>query len=226
MYCKNNLLFIICKALFVLLCGYGLALHIAACRWSDFNYYTVLSNALCFLYFLVSLVLNLRRLAHRQHTVTWRPRLEGAVLFAITVTLLVYHFMLRPPHPTRALNPDYFSTLNIVQHYAVPFAVIFDWLLFAPKRRWRRTDPLSWVLIPFAYFIYILIRAPFAGDIAGTGSPYPYAFIDIQMLGIRRVLLNVLLLTPAMILLAYLYYFLDRALFRLGGVLRRRAVRR
>ena len=216
MYCKNNIFFIVFKFIFVIICGFGLSMHIIDRQWADFNYYTVLSNAFCFVYFLVSLIVNLQRLYHRQHTFTWRPRLEGAVLFTITVTLLIYNFMLKPPHPTPAINPDFFSPLNIIQHYIVPFAVIFDWLVFVPKRRWRRADPISWVLIPFAYFIYILIRAPFAGDIAGTESPYPYAFIDIQLLGIRRVLLNVLWLAPAMILLAYAYFFLDIALYRLG----------
>ena len=211
-----NFISVFFKAMFVAVCGYGLSLHIVGGHWADFNYYTVLSNAFCFVYFLISLVINLKRLAQRQHTYSWRPRLEGAVLFTITVTLLIYNFMLRPPHPSRALNPDFFSPLNIIQHYIVPFAVIFDWLLFAPKRHWRKTDPLSWILIPFAYFIYILIRAPFAGDIAGTSSPYPYAFIDIQMIGIKKVMINVLWLTPAMILLAYAYYFLDWVIYRAG----------
>ena len=96
MYVKSNWFFILYKTLLVIAAAYGLHFHMAAGKWGDFNYYTVLSNAVCFFYFLASLVFNVRRLARGCHTVTWRPRAEGAVVFCITVTFLIYHFILRP----------------------------------------------------------------------------------------------------------------------------------
>ena len=86
MYVKSNWFFILYKALLVIAAAYGLHFHMAAGKWGDFNYYTVLSNAVCFFYFLASLVFNVRRLVRGCHTVTWRPRAEGAVVFCITVT--------------------------------------------------------------------------------------------------------------------------------------------
>lgn len=95
MYVKSNWFFILYKALLVIAAAYGLHFHMAAGKWGDFNYYTVLSNAVCFFYFLASLVFNVRRLVRGCHTVTWRPRAEGAVVFCITVTFLIYHFILQ-----------------------------------------------------------------------------------------------------------------------------------
>src|SRR5699024_6786374 len=170
MYIKSNWFFIVYKTLLVVLAAYGLHFHMTAGKWGDFNYYTVLSNAACFLYFLVSLVYNARRLARHRHTATWKPRLEGAVVFCIMVTFLIYNFILRPEAFRMGNGGSFYSVLNMVQHYIVPLMVLLDWLLFCPKGRWRRYDPASWLLIPLVYFIYILIRAPFAGDIGGTSS--------------------------------------------------------
>lgn len=222
MYIKSNWFFITYKALLVFIAAYGLYFHISAGKWGDFNYYTVISNAVCFVYFLISLAVNIRRLAGKRHVTTWKPRIEGAVVFCITVTMLIYNFVLRPETFQMGNGGNFYSVLNMVQHYIVPTMAILDWLLFCPKGRWRRYDPVSWLLIPLVYFIYILIRAPFAGNIAGTSSPYPYGFIDIQMYGVGTVAHNVLLAALGMLALAYLIYFIDRGLARLGSEFRRR----
>ena len=44
MYVKSNWFFILYKALLVIAAAYGLHFHMAAGKWGDFNYYTVLSN--------------------------------------------------------------------------------------------------------------------------------------------------------------------------------------
>ena len=85
---------------------------------------------------------------------------------------------------------DVYAVLNRLQHYAVPLMALVGWLLRCPKGRLRPSAPLTWLLMPLAYFLYILIRAPFAGNIAGTSSPYPYGFIDIQLHGIAVVARN------------------------------------
>ncbi len=215
MQIRNNWFFMLWKAVLVIVCGYGLSYHMTAGRWGDFNYYTVLSNTVCLLYFLTAFALNARRQAKGKRTVTWRPKLEAAVTFCISVTFLIYHFVLRPEAFRMGNGGDFYSVLNMVQHYAVPLMTIGDWLLFCPKGRLRRTSPLTWLLIPLAYFLYILIRAPFAGDIPGTSSPYPYGFIDIQRYGIAVVARNAGLALIGMLALGYLLYGIDRGLTRL-----------
>ena len=214
MHIRKNWFFLLWKAVLVIACGYGLSYHMTAGRWGDFNYYTVLSNTVCFLYFLTALVLNIRRVARGKRVATWRPRLEAAVTFCITVTFLIYHFVLRPEAFRMGNGGDFYSVLNMIQHYVVPLMTLGDWLLLCPKGRLRPSAPLTWLLMPLAYFLYILIRAPFAGNIAGTSSPSPYGFIDIQLHGIAVVARNAAVALAGMLLLAYLLYAIDRLLAR------------
>lgn len=223
MYIRNNWFFMLWKAVLLIACGWGLSFHMAAGRWGDFNYYTVLSNTVCLLYFLTAFVLNARRLARGRRTVTWRPKTEGAVTFCITVTFLIYHFVLRPEAFRMGNGGDFYSVLNMLQHYVVPLMTIGDWLLFCPKGRLRRSAPFAWLLMPLAYFLYILIRAPFAGNIAGTESPYPYGFIDIQLYGLAVVASNAALALVGMLALAYLLYGADRGMARIARNRRRKA---
>ncbi len=215
---RNNWFFMLWKAALVAACIFGLAHHVGPGRWSDFNYYTILSNTVCLLYFGASLAVNLPGTLRGREAAAWHPRLEGAVVFGITVTLLIYHFVLRPGDI--AAGKAFYTPLNMTQHYVVPIMSILDWLLLCPKGRWRPGDPLLCLLLPLAYFVYILLRAPFAGNIGDTGSPYPYGFIDVQALGVGRVALNALLCAAGMLSLAYVYYLLDRWL---GSTARKRA---
>ncbi len=215
MYVKNNWAFVVYKFVLLAVCGYGIACHMNG-DWASFNYYTVLSNTACFVYFLTSLVVNIRRMAAGESVETWRPRVEGAVVFCITVTFLIYHFVLRPEAFRMGNDGNFYSALNMAQHYIVPIMTIGDWLLFCPKGKWRKGDPASWLLIPLFYFVYILIRAPFAGNIGGTSSPYPYAFIDIQANGVGVVARNALLAAVGMLALAYILYAVDMLLARAG----------
>lgn len=215
MYLKNTYAFIAFKVIFVLICGYGLLLHMGPGKWSSFNYYTVLSNAVCFLYFSASLVYNIRRLRAGKGVLTLRPRWEASVVFCITITFLIYHFILRPA--SFVMNDaGFFTASNMIVHYIVPAMTLLDWLLFCPKGRLLRFDPLYWLLIPLFYFVFIIIRAPFAGNIAGTDSPYPYDFMDIQAHGWGTVIGNIGWIALGMLVLAYVIYFIDLGLLRVS----------
>ncbi|MGI9037969.1 MAG: Pr6Pr family membrane protein [Gemmatimonadota bacterium] len=58
-----------------------------------------------------------------------------------------------------------------------------DWWLFAPKGelRWRAVG--AWLAYPLGFFAYSLIR----GELTGL---YAYPFIDVDVLGYGRVLVN------------------------------------
>ena len=88
------------------------------------------------------------------HTVTWRPRAEGAVVFCITVTFLIYHFIPRPEafRMGNGGKGSFYSVLNMVQHYIVPLMALLDWLLFCPKGRWRRYAPALLAAYPAGLF--------------------------------------------------------------------------
>lgn len=222
MYIKNKWASIIWRILFLIICAYGLSYHMREGRWGDFNYYTVLSNGVCFVYFLLSIVFTMGRPSERGVPVAWKPELEKAVVFCITVTFLIYNFILRPEEFKMGNGGSFYTTLNIVQHYIVPIMVILDWLLFCPKGGLRRWEPAVWLLMPVTYLAYILLRAPIAGNIGNTSSPYPYNFINVQIHGAAGVAQTSVLIGLGMLVLAYLIYFIDLGLASLGRRIERR----
>lgn len=92
--------------------------------------------------------------------------------------------------------------------------VILDWLLFDPKPTYGPADPLKWLGIPLAYFIFAVLRAQLGGELRGVNSRYPYFFIDVDALGIGPVLLNVLLLSVGFLCIGYVLFGVDRQLGR------------
>lgn len=122
------------------------------------------------------------------------PHAEFAVTMCILLTFCVFHLLLYPAlhiaakrmPKTREYRITY--TDNLIIHYLVPLSVLVYWLLCSPdKQSLRASDALYWTLLPLLYIIYVFLRAQRKGDIEETGSPYPYPFLDIRILGRMRV---------------------------------------
>ncbi|WP_179139825.1 Pr6Pr family membrane protein, partial [Brachyspira hyodysenteriae] len=86
---------------------------------------------------------------------------------------------------------------------------IFDYIIFDKKGIYKIVDPLLWLIIPFVYFAFILIRARI-GSPFSDGSYYPYFFVDIDKYGLKTVLRNVFFITLFFDFLGYIEYFIDR----------------
>ncbi|QQG50459.1 MAG: Pr6Pr family membrane protein [Candidatus Saccharibacteria bacterium] len=62
---------------------------------------------------------------------------------------------------------------NTVLHYIMPIVVVLDWVLNPPKNKLPAKVVWAWVVFPFAYVAYTLVR----GSIV---SWYPYPFLNPQ----------------------------------------------
>lgn len=179
-------------------------------------YYTNLSNIGCWLFFVpltIQTALDIRRDGIRATTV-FLPRLKGAVTMMITVTFLVFAVMLAPVMFTMAGEDmggySLYSASNILVHYVTPLFVIFDWLLFDQKGRYRNYEPFLWLIIPHIYLAFALIRAQVGPALPGMNSRYPYFFLDVDLYGWGGVALMVLGITVFFTALGYLLVLLDR----------------
>ncbi len=181
-----------------------------AIRWSVLNYYTIQSNILCMAFILAALTANLRSLRRGAADPSFHPRLEGAVVFAITVTMLIYRFVLVPYRFSMGSDYAVYSPPDLVVHFFVPLLMILDWVLFARKGTFRPYDPVVWLSVPYAYFLFVVVRARLAGPIGTTGSAYPYRFIDVEALGWHRVLGNVAVLSLIFLAVGMLFLMIDR----------------
>jgi hypothetical protein len=171
MYIKNLWLSAGYKGIYALLVAVALALDFGffsgRADWHILNYYTILSNIACVVFFALAHFKVEKAARARLKDFAWQPRVEGAIVFCIAVTGIIYAVMLAPADMG---SGRFFSFDNMMLHYVGPAMVLVDWLLFCPKGRLRATDPLKWLCTPLVYFGYILVRSTFAGNIGAWGS--------------------------------------------------------
>lgn len=219
MYISDRYLSAGYKAAVFFLSGLGLALNFGLpgqFNFGSIKYYTILSNVLCFVFFGAALFTSLTAIQRdgRRGECTLLPRFKGAVTIAITVTMLIYQFILSDT--PFSMGPDSGGLGNHLVHLIVPLLVILDWLLFDPKGRYRPADPFFWCLLPMVYWLYTFVGALLGVTYGKSQSRYPYGFIDVDKLGLARVVGNVAALLLFFLALCYVIFALDRLLSRVG----------
>ncbi len=186
---------ILLSALIVVLCIVGLTMHrdfYAGRPRKDFLcFYTNISNLAVLVYFSLAAP----RLYARPSWHPLIPHIEFAVMMSIMLTFCVFHLVLFPPirkaarHMAHTREYRIVCTDNLIIHYLVPLSVFAYWLLCSPQKHVLGTaDALAWTAFPLIYAACILLRARHGRIIEETGSPYPYPFLDISVLGCTRVL--------------------------------------
>lgn len=138
-----------------------------------FSFFTILTNILVALAFTGPLIDANRRLAR------WSASegVRAAVAMYIVVVGVVYHVLLAPHWKPEGLMYG----VNLVLHYVMPVAFVLDWLWFTPKGRLRWIDPVKWLAFPLIYGGWTLVH--------GLATHWwPYGFVDVDALGLERVL--------------------------------------
>ncbi|MDR2670706.1 MAG: Pr6Pr family membrane protein [Oscillospiraceae bacterium] len=210
MYIKSRVVSLVYKMAAMAVCLAGVLLIFGfpnTLSLSTIKYYTVQSNFLCLAFLTVSAIQTIIQMKRSglYGAVTYMPHCKGAVIIAITLTLLVYQFMLAdtPFSMTEGGAGNFFV------HFLTPVLMIFDWLLFDEKGHYHVLDPFRWTVIPLCYLAYAMIAAPLGVTYIG-GSRYPYFFVDIDAIGVGGVTRYVLMITVAFLVLGYLIFGLDK----------------
>lgn len=211
---NNKMISIIYK---VVLCIVGMFSLIATTGVLDgnlnlniFSMFTTLSNLLCVIYFILDIIYLIRNY-NKKTLVEWFPLLKGITTMAITLTLIVAHFVLK-----MSFSFDSFYNISFLGlHYIVPVMTILDWILFDRKGFIKVYSPLVWTIAPAAYMIVAYNSALLGNGIGVNGdSKYPYFFMDVDKLGMPTVVLNTLIIAVIYFAVGYIYYFIDRLMIR------------
>lgn len=188
---------------------------------SQFLFYTNQSNILCLLYFIGAAFFVYKSIKEdgKYGEATYAIKTKGAVVMAITVTMLIYWFMLDGELTSMDIeNSDVITNLwpitNYVVHLIVPLLTIFDWMLFDAKGKFEALDPIRWLYIPLFYYIFALIVAQ-TGYRFYDNSRYAYFFIDPDIVGYTGVIQYVIILIIGFLLLGYLIFVLDKLFAKL-----------
>ncbi|MEU5956672.1 Pr6Pr family membrane protein [Streptomyces sp. NPDC047525] len=172
------------------------------------SYFTIQSNVLLAVVFTFSALRAWR--GHR----ALPPLLTGGTLLFISITGLVYHFVLANGSSGFAMTEDietysgWHSLSNQLLHTVTPIGALLDWLLLTRPGGLRLHHAAQWMVYPLAYLAFALTR----GALMSPGSParYPYPFLDVEVHGYAGVLANAVFFGLAFYALALLLVGLDR----------------
>lgn len=170
--------------------------------FSCLTYFTLMTNAACMIYYL-----HAANRAIRGGCTLW-PMSKGALLMCVTVTGLVYHFMLNGRFEMQGTV----MLSNLLLHYAVPIGTILDWLLFDRKGSFTPKMALLWQLVPLCYTIFVYIAVAFGAVLGPYGEPYPYFFLDVEKQGLHTVTITIVIMGVCFYLLSMGIVLLDRSL--------------
>lgn len=209
---RINLLYIF---IYIVIAAVGLnnSLGISKGQFQPPIFYTSVSGLICFIYFLIAFVRGIYAIIFKKELTKLFifPRLKGAITMCITVTFLMYHFMVYDG-PIFSIDLDIY---NVITHYFVPVAVIVNWLIFDEKGKFKLIDPLLWTLIPMAYFAWAnFVALQHTVVPYWDGDFYPYGFMDLTIHSKSQVMGTVVIVFILFVMLGYLIYLLDNKLAR------------
>ena len=132
-----------------------------------FGYFTIQSNLIAAVAFVVGAVFLLRRRGAPE----WSVVLRGAAATYMVTTGIVYNLLLTNVALDNSFNVQW---SNDVLHKWIPLFALLDWVLVGDRGRtaWRRL----WVFLvyPLVWLVVVLLRGQ---------SFVPYPFLDVERLG-------------------------------------------
>ncbi len=164
-----------------------------------FSFFTILSNLLI----AVTLSFSLLSPASRVGLFFSRPSVQSAIALYIFIVGLVYNLVLRnlwTPTGTQLI-------VDNLLHVAVPLLYVLFWFIFIPKGILHWKNGIPWLLFPFVYLFYSMIRGAFT-------NWYPYPFLNATELGYSKVLLNITVMIAAFLVVGLLLIAINRSMKR------------
>lgn len=162
-----------------------------------FSYFTILTNLFVTIYCTNQLL----KPNEKNTSILNKPETLTALMVFILIVGLVYHIALKP-----IWNPEGMQMiLSEICHTFIPLGAFILWIISDNKKTIELKMLLKWLLYPIIYIVFVLIRGNYANF-------YPYPFLDVQTLGIGKVLVNSLFLLIVMIIFLILFYFIGKKL--------------
>lgn len=195
---------LIYKILIVIMSFIGLYLNFKISSFREnIVYFTIQSNLLCFIFYLVIVILKLTNKLKKSdlYYIT-----KGMVTMSITLTMLVYQMVLSTSG-TMDVYENNILACNFV-HLIVPLMVILDYVIFGEKGHLKKNYPFIWSIVLVLYIMFLIIYILLGGTFM-DGNKYPYYFMNIEQLGLFRVFISNLVLYVFFILCGLFVQKLD-----------------
>ena len=159
------------------------------------SYFTILTNALVGLYFFVAALFSKTKFGIFMHKATTAT----AITVYISVVGLIFNLVLR-----RIYHPTGIAIItNEIMHVVIPVGFFIYWLFQTPKANLKIQDTYYWLQYPSFYLIYILARGFFT-------HKYPYPFVNVDAIGLQKVLVNSFVIAGLFFLLSILFIWIGK----------------
>lgn len=151
-------------------------------RSQQLLYYTVQSNiwvGIIFAVFLIYEIISYRK-GGENIIPNWLLITKFAVTVAITLTCIVYNFVLYPSslHTDDPTNP--LRVCSLFTHIIVPILAIYDYFKYDHKMKIKKTTFLWGLSTPLYYLPFAIICANLGANF-GDGQKFPYFFLDYEL---------------------------------------------
>ena len=170
-------------------------------------YFTLQSNILCFLFYVVLLVCLLTNFISKSDIQNKKRYMlfRGLISSNIVLTMVVYT-ILAVTNSINVYDAHFVECLFV--HYLTPVLVILDYVLFDEKGNMKWYYPFIWAIVPIAYIIFNIIYVKTGGTF--VDGKYAYDFLNAEKYGYAGVLLNCILIFIGFIMVNYLVLFVDK----------------
>lgn len=159
-----------------------------------FSYFTILTNV-------GAVIVYGAALFGRQDGFFNRPGVRAAVAGSIVIVLAVYAAVL-----SSLWQPQgWLLFCDIVLHYVAPVLFAAWWLADGRDGTTQYGDVPYWLAYPATYLIYVMLRAPIAGEV-------PYPFLDVAKNGVASVAAAIAAIFALFVAVWIALVTLDRAL--------------
>ena len=198
-----------------LLTGITLNLSKTSSIISLLSYYTFQSNIICFVAFVIYIVLEIRRKDEKGDIYYL---IKGAIVIMIFITAFCYHIALAPQFEfdmgLKNTTDMYNKIANSIVHTFAPCLVILDYFLFDEKGNFKRYYPFLWLCFPYNYVLYVYMYASQGGSFYSIGGSnrFAYFFLDYVEIGMSGVIKWIIIMTLGILIVSYLLVVIDQIL--------------
>lgn len=178
------------------------------------SYYTLQSNVICLIAFIIVLTLEL---LDRQYKTDIYYLIKGGLVITIAITAIIYHIALAPGgFQMDALQNSISNKMlaNFLVHTVSPLLVLLDYILFDEKGHFKFFYPILWLIQPLNYVVYVYTYSNLGGSFYNIGGSrqFAYFFLDYNELGYMGVLKWLLIIILGILIISEILVILDKFL--------------
>lgn len=186
--CNNRIFALVWRILGFLITNTGMIFLLCTQQmpqiWVYFSVQLNLFSAVLFLILIIKTAIQIKREGKDGDPASIHQTLQTGLVFLSVVSMILFWTILS--WSTFAMSSGEPTVLmqigSYIVHAIAPIWVFVDYILFMPHGNISYRASAWWLLYPFAYTAFVIVRAIIFGELA-SGSRFPYFFMNIDTLG-------------------------------------------